>query len=143
MAQKTHPIKQMVLDAIAGGYTVTGERIQQLRDKSYKEISVLKMVFWVAIGLFNLMVWYPFPAPISATLRWSVGVGALLVAIIFPILGIRRHRGHLAQLEDCTQGPKRRKVNAAGRQYMDRVKKQGRVFVRAEFTLLEGETAAE
>ncbi len=143
MAQKNHPIKQMVLDAIAGGYAVNRERIQQLRDKSNREISLLKRVFWVALGLFNLMVWYPFSMPIAETLRWTVGIGALLIAIVFPIVGIRRHRGCLAQLEECTQGPKRRKADDLGRQYMDRVKKQGRFFVRAEFQILEGETPTE
>ncbi len=139
MTQKVHPVRQMVLDAIAGGYAISAERIQQLRDKSKKEIYILKGVFWIAIGIFNLMVWYPFSTPISDTLRWTVGLGALLVAIVFPVIGIRRHQGFLKQLEDSTQGPKRRKVDESGRKYMDLVKKQGRFFVRAEFAQLEGE----
>ena len=139
MAHKIHPVRQMVVDAIAGGYAVSDERIQQLRAKSERKISLLKGVFWVAIGLFNLMVWYPFSAPIPQALRWTVGLGSLLVAIVFPIIGIRRHRGYLLQLEECTQGPKRRKTDDSGRQYIDLVKKQGRFFVRAEFSVLEGE----
>ena len=127
------------LDAIAGGYAISAERIQQLRDKSKKEIFILKGVFWIAIGIFNLMVWYPFSTPISDTLRWTVGLGALLVAIVFPVIGIRRHQGFLEQLEDSTQGPKRRKTDDSGRKYMDLVKKQGRFFVHAEFVQLEGE----
>lgn len=143
MAQKTDPIKQMVLEAIAGGYALSTERINELRTKSKKEITILKTVFWIAIGLFNLMVWNPFPTPIPVAVRWVVGVGALLLALIFPILGIRRHRGYLHQLEDSAQGPKRRKTDDAGRQYIDKVKKQGRVFVRAEFEELEGEPLPE
>ncbi len=139
MAQKTDPIKQLVMDALDGGYALSGEKIQQLREKSTREITTLKTVFWVALGLFNLMVWDPFNVPLSASLRWGVAFGALVVAIVFPIIGIRRHRARLFQLEDSTQGPKRRKANDAGRQYIDRVKKQGRYFIRAEFELLEGD----
>jgi len=139
MTQKLHPIRQMVLDGISGGYAMSEERIQQLRDKSEKEITLLKRVFWVAIGLFNLMVWYPFSTPIPESLRWVVGFGALLVAIFFPIIGIRLHRKNLEQLGDSTLGPKRRKTDDAGRRYMDQVKKQGRFFVHAEFAVLEGE----
>ena len=143
MAQMINPIVQMVLDGIAGGYAVSAERIEQLRTKSAKEVSLLKRVFWIALGLFNLMVWYPFSTPISETLRWTVGIGALLIALIFPTFGIRRHRGYLEQLADSTQGPKRRKADDAGRKYMDGVKKQGRVFIRAEFVVLEGEAPGE
>ncbi len=143
MAQKNNPMKQMVLDAIAGGYAVSSERIQELRAKSKKEITTLKTVFWVALGLFNLMVWDPFSVPIPGALRWGVALGSLVTALIFPVIGIRRHRGYLYLLEDSSQGPKRRKTDDAGRQYMDRVKKQGRFFVRAEFELLEGESATE
>lgn len=143
MSRREHPVKQMVLEGIAGGYAVSGEQIQQLRARSEKAISFLKKVFWVAIGLFNLMVWYPFPGPISDTLRWTVGLGALLVAIFYPIIGIRRHRGYLNQLEDCARAPKRRKADDSGRQYMDLVKKQGRFFVLAECSVLEGEIPPE
>jgi hypothetical protein len=139
MTQKVHPVRQMVLDAIAGDYAISAERIQQLRDKSKKEIFILKGVFWIAIGIFNLMVWDPFSTPISDTLRWTIGLGALLVAIVFPVIGIRRHQGFLEQLEDSTQGPKRRKTDDSGRKYMDLVKKQRRFFVHAEFVQLEGE----
>ncbi len=143
MAQKIHPIMQMVLDGIAGGYAVSGERIEQLRSKGEKEVSLLKRVFWISIGLFNLMVWYPFPTPISDTLRWTVGIGALLIAIIFPIFGIRRQRRYLEQLADSTQGPKRRRTDDAGRLYMDAVKKQGRVYIQAEFLVFEGDVPVE
>jgi hypothetical protein len=142
MAKKIHPIEQMVLDAIAAGDLVSGERIRQLRDKSEKQITILKGVFWVAIALFNLMVWYPFSTPISDGLRLAVGLGSLLIALFFPIVGIRRHRGCLEQLTECTQGPKRAKTDDSGRQYMDRVKKEGRFFVHAEFRVLEGEEPA-
>lgn len=143
MAKKTDPIKQMVLDAIAGGNALNVERINELRAKSKKKITILKTVFWIAIGLFNLMVWNPFPISIPVTVRWVVGIGSLMFALIFPILAIRRHRGYLHQLEDSTQGPKRRKTDDAGRQYIDKVKKQGRVFVRVEFEELEGEPLSE
>ena len=143
MKKKIHPVRQMVVDAIAGGYAISGERIQQLRDKSKKEIYILKGVFWFAIGLFNLMVWYPFSTPIPDSLRWAVALGALLVAIVFPVIGIRRHQGYLGQLEDCNQGPKRRKTDDSGRLYMDMVKKQRRFFVHAEFLELEGENPPE
>ncbi len=143
MAQKVSPIKQMVLDAIAGGYAVSEERIRELRAKSEKEVSTLKTVFWIAIGLFNLMVWNPFPTPVPVEMRWFVGLGSLAVAIFFPIIGIRRHQAYLALLEDCNQGPKRRRTDDAGRQYMDRVKQQGRFFVRAEFEVLDGGSVPE
>lgn len=139
MAQQIDPIKQLVIEGIAGGYAISAERIRELRERSSKEITTLKTVFWIAIGLFNLMVWNPFPAPIPSTLRWLVGLGSLLVALFFPIIGIRRHRARLYQLEDCGVGLKRRKTDDAGRQYMDKVKQQGRVFVRAEFEVLQGE----
>ncbi len=143
MNRKTHPVKQLVLDAVAADCAVSAEQIQELRQKSEKGISLLKKVFWFAIGIFNLMVWYPFPTSISIRLRIAVGIASLLVAIVFPIVGIRRHRSYLVQLQDCTQAPKRRKTDDSGRKYMDRVKKQGRFFVQAEFSVLEGESSVD
>ncbi len=138
MSEKIDPITQMVMDALAGGYAISGESIQKLREQSNKGISTLKTVFWVAIGFFNIMIWVPFSTPIPSGLRWAIALGALLVALVFPIVGIRRHRGLLYRLEDSTLGPKRRNTDEAGRQYIDLVKKQGRKFLRAEYELLEG-----
>jgi len=143
MVKKIHPIQQMVLDAISDGSAVPGKRILELRDKSEKEISLLKKVFWVSLGIFNLMVWYPFTSPLPTSVRFAVGILSLFIAIFFPIIGIRRNRSRLKQLEDCSQGLKRRKTDEAGRQYMDQVKKQKRLFVHAEYLVLQGEPPSE
>lgn len=139
MAKKIDLVVRMFEEAIAGSYALSMERIQQLRDKSDKEIATLKTVFWVAIGLFNIVLWNPFSSPIPVGLRWLVGLGSVFVAFFFPILGIRRHRRILYQLEDSPRAPKRSKADKNGCAYIDKVKKQKRVFVRAEVELLEGE----
>ncbi len=143
MSRQNDQISKLFTSAIAGGYAVSGETIVQLREKSEKEITTLKLVFWVAIGLFNLMVWYPFSTPVPAILRWGVGIGALAIASLFPVFGIRRHRRILHQLEECSRGPKRSKADSAGQVYMDRVRRQGRYFVRAEYEILQGEPPVE
>ena len=143
MAAKNDMITQLFKGAIAGGYAVSQERIKELREKSEKEVTTLKTVFWVAIGLFNIVLWNPFATPIPDTIRWVVGLGSLFLTFFFPILGIRRHRKILYQLEDSYRAPKRRNVDKQGCAYMDKVKKLGRVFVRVEMELLEGEPLAD
>lgn len=143
MSEKIDPITQMVLDAVSGGYAISSESIRQLRAKSEKEITTLKTVFWIAIGMLNIMIWNPFSVSIPESLRWSVALGSLLIATVFPIIGIRRHRRILYRLEDSDRGPKRRKADDAGRRYIDLVKKQARVFIRAEYDVLDGDQAPE
>lgn len=139
MSKSVEPLRQLFRDAISGDYVISAERINQLRAKSEKEISNLKMVFWIAIGLLNLMIWDPFTLSIPTSMRIIGGVGSLVIALLFPLVGIRRHKQYLYQLEDSFLGPKRRNTDDAGRRYMDKVKQQGRVFVRVEYELLQGE----
>jgi len=141
MARSQQKIEALVRDGLSSGYAVSGERISELRAQSQKEISLLKRVFWIVLGLFNLIVWNPMSLEISDTVRWGLALASLVVAFVFPIVGIRRHRGYLYQLEDCSEAPKRRNVDNVGRQYMERVKKQGRYFIRAEATVLQKSAA--
>ena len=139
MAGKKDELRRMVIEAISGDYALSRETIVLLRERSEKEIFTLKTVFWIAIGLFNLMVWDILPTKTPNELRWIVGLGALGVALFFPVFGIRRNQGYLHQLSDSPRNPKRARVSEAGRRYMDRVKHQGRHFVRIETEVLEGE----
>lgn len=139
MPSKEGFVAQLVREAIAGDYAISVERITQMREKSDKEIQTLKTVFWIAIGLFNVVLWNPFSTPIPVSLRWLVGVGSLLVAFFFPILGIRKHRRILLDLEESPRAPRRSKVGKAEDAYISKVKKQKRKFVRAEMEVLEGE----
>ena len=140
MAAKKEDLHRLVRDAVAGDYAISQDSIMQMRARSEKEIATLKMIFWISIGLFNLMVWDILPTKIPLELRWIVGIGSLFVALFFPIVGIRRHQRYLHLLSDCPRSLKRGKTDDAGRRYMERVKQQGRHFVRIEAEVLEGQT---
>jgi len=143
MSAKKNDLRQMVVGAIEGDYAISAETVSRLRAASEKEISTLKMVFSISIGLFNLMVWDILPTKIPIELRWVVGAGSLFVALFFPILGIRRHQRRLYQLADSPRNPKRARADEAGRRYFDKVKQQGRYFIRLETEILEGEPLSD
>ena len=133
---KTNPIHVAVNNAISTGTALTAGDIRNLREKSAQSIKAYKACFWVAIIIFNLAIWVPLP--ISKVLLIVLAVLSLAIALIVPILGIRKHQKILELLEDSSSGPKKSGAGGARRDYIEQVRKEGRNFVKAEMEALEG-----
>lgn len=67
-----------------------------------------------------------------------IAFAALVISLVVPILGLRRHQANLELLKVAGETPKKKTTDEAGRAYIDQVKKQGRPFINAEFKALEG-----
>ena len=138
MSNKINPIHQIVQEAIDKGKALGVSEIRALRAQSKKAVTLFKSTFWVGIVIFNLSLWAPLPIQINKTLLYVISFVALVVALVVPILGLRKHQVNLELLKVTKETPKRKTASEAGRVYIDRVKKQERPFVNAEFELLEG-----
>jgi len=138
MSDKINPIHQMVKAAIDNGKALEAREIRALRAQSKKAVTLLKSTFWVGIAIFNLALWAPLPVQIDKTLLYVIAFVALVIALVVPILGLRKHQANLELLKVTKETPKKKTASEAGRAYIDQVKKQERPFVNAEFEVLDG-----
>ncbi len=138
MSEKVNPVQQMVKEAIDSGTALQAKDIRALRAQSKKVATLLKSTFWIGIAIFNLALWAPLPIQISKTVLYLVAFVVLVIALVVPILGLRKHQVSLELLKVTKEVPKKKTASEAGRVYIDQVKKQERPFVNAEFELLEG-----
>ncbi len=138
MSEKINPVQQIVKEAIDNGKALQAKDIRALRAQSKKAATLLKSTFWIGIAIFNLALWAPLPIQISKTVLYVVAFVVLVIALVVPILGLRKHQVSLELLKVTKEVPKKKTASEAGRVYIDQVKKQERPFVNAEFELLEG-----
>jgi len=138
MGNKSNEIYQLVQEAIDKGVALEAKDIRELRAKSKKAATLFKSVFWVGIAIFNIALWLPLPIEINRTVLYAVAFLALIVAVIVPILGLKRHQVNLELLKVTTEALKKKTASEAGKVYINQVKKQDRPFVAAEFELLSG-----
>jgi hypothetical protein len=138
MIEQSNPIKRVIEQAIDQGLALEAKDVRALRARSKKAILLFKSVFWAGIVIFNLALWAPLPIEINRTLLYLIALGSLVVAIVVPILGLKKHQMNLELLRVSGQQPKKKTANDKGRTYIDQVKQQDRPFVNAEFELLEG-----
>ena len=138
MSEKVNPVQQIVKEAIDSGTALQAKDIRALRAQSKKVATLLKSTFWIGIAIFNLALWAPLPIQISKTVLYLVAFVVLVIALVVPILGLRKHQVSLELLKVTKEVPKKKTASEAGRVYIDQVKKQERPFVNAEFELLEG-----
>lgn len=138
MSRKINPVIQLVQEAIAAGEPVEVRKIRELRAQSKQAVSLMTATFWVGIVIFNLALWVPLPIAVSKTVLYAVAAIALVVAIIVPILGLRKHKMILELLKVNREPLKKKTANEAGRIYIDKVKKLDRPFINAEYELLSG-----
>lgn len=138
MSRRANPVLQVVTAAINKGQALEARDIRELRAVSKKAVMQYKSVFWVGIALFNLALWVPLPVEINQTLRYVIAFVSLPVAIVVPIVGLKKHQLYLEMLKVTREVPKRKTANDAGRAYIDQVRKQDRPFVAAELAALEG-----
>lgn len=133
---KTNPIHVAVNHAITTGKALTAGDIRNLREKSVQSIKAYKACFWVAIVIFNLAIWVPLP--VGKGLVIALAALSLAIALIVPVLGIRKHQQFLELLEDSSAGPRKSGLRDVGRIYIEEVRKEGRNFVKAEMEALDG-----
>lgn len=138
MSEKVNPVQQIVKDAIDKGTALEAKDIRALRAQSKKAVALFKGTFWIGIAVFNLALWAPLPIQISKTVLYVFAFVVLAIALVVPILGLRKHQVSLELLKVTKEVPKKKTASEAGRVYVDQVKKQERPFVNAEFELLEG-----
>ena len=138
MSNKINPIHQIVQEAIDQGKALEAREIRALRAQSKKAVTLFKSTFWVGIAIFNLALWAPLPIQINKMLLYVIAFVALVIALVVPILGLRKHQVNLELLKVSKETPKKKTASEAGRTYIDEVKKQDRPFVNAEFECLEG-----
>ncbi len=136
-------IHRTVEQALQDGAPLKPKNIRELREKSEGSIRRAKLSFWLAIAVFNLLIWAPAPESLDRSVIIIVGVICIAFAMIYPILGIRKHQKNLFFLQDCSPGPKKRKASDEGRAYIEEVKEQGRSFIGAEVEILEGRELEE
>lgn len=138
MSNKSNPIEALVKEAIDKGVALEASDIRELRATSKKAAAMLKGIFWVGIVVFNLALWVPLPIAINQTALYIIAFLALLIALVAPILGLRKHQLNLELLKVTKQTLKKKTANEASKVYINQVKKQDRPFVVVEFELLNG-----
>ncbi len=138
MSDKINPIYQIVKEAIDKGVALEAKDIRELRAESQKAVSLFKSVFWVGIVIFNVVLWVPLPFELNKTILYLVAFLALVIALVVPLFGMRKHSVSLELLKVNNEVLKKKTASVAGRVYIDQVKKQERPFVNVEFELLAG-----
>jgi len=137
ISRRNNSIHQRVREALKAQSPLALEEIIALRKKSRQTVRLFKATFWVAIILFNLVLWVPLPFALSTTALVTICAICLFAAFVPPILGIREHQRRLDLLHESSAGPKRSLVGSAGRAYLEKVKEEGRLLVKAEVEILE------
>jgi hypothetical protein len=138
MGNKSNEIYQLVQEAIDNGSALEAKDIRELRAKSKKATTLFKSVFWVGIAIFNMALWLPLPIEINRTVLYAIAFLALIIAVVVPILGLKKHQVNLELLKLTTEALKKKTASESGKVYINQVKKQDRPFVAAEFELLNG-----
>ena len=138
MSKNINPVHLAVKSAIDRGTALEAKDIRLLRAQSKKASTIFKAIFWIGIIIFNLALWVPLPIEVNKSLLYVVAFMALIIALIVPIVGLRKHQSSLELLKVTKETPRKKTASEAGRVYIDQVKKQERPFVNAEFELLEG-----
>ena len=138
MSHKTNQMHQLVKKAIDNGIALEAKDIRELRAKSKKASTLFKSVFWVGIVVFNMALWLPLPIEVNSTVLYIVAFLALVIAVVVPIFGLKKHQVNLELLKVTTQALKKKTASEAGKVYINKVKNQDRPFIVAEFELLNG-----
>lgn len=138
MNQKVNPVIAMTRAAIAAGEPLEVRKIRAMREASKKMVSIFTAVFWAGIVVFNVVLWVPLPIPINPAVLYAAAAVVLLVAVVVPILGLRRHKLILELLKVNKEPLKKKTANASGRVYIDKVKLSERPFINAEYEVLSG-----
>ena len=138
MSKKDNPVYHVAKAAIESGHPLQVKTIKELRAKSKQSVMIYKSVFWIGIVIFNIALWVPLPFSVPKTILYVVAFVSLAVAIVLPILGLRKHQLSLELLKVNKQNPKKKGVDEQGRVYMDKLKTQDRPLINAEFELLDG-----
>ena len=138
MSKRANPIRQVVQQAIDQGSAIEAKDVRSLRARSKRAILICKCVFWGGIVIFNLALWAPLPFEVNRTLLYLIALVSLVMAIVVPIVGLKKHQMSLELLRVASQPPKRKSASDKGRVYIDQVRHQDRPFVNAEYELLEG-----
>ena len=143
MNSKINPVIQLAKQAIEAGRPLEVREIRKLRANSQRAVTIFKAVFWIGIVVFNLALWAPLPVAVAKPVLYLVAALALAIAIIVPILGLRKHQMILELLKVNKEPLKKKTASEAGRVYIDKVKNQDRPFVNVEYELLYGSKWAE
>ena len=138
MNRKINPVKQIVQEAVEKGSPLAASEIRALRAKSRQASAVFKGIFWVGIVIFNLALWVPLPIVVSKMLLYVIAFVSLVIALVVPIFGLRKHQVSLELLKVNKEVLKKKTASEAGRVYIEQVKKQDRPLINAEFELLSG-----
>ena len=138
MSDSRSPLHDTVQNAIDSGLALDAKDIRALRAQSKKAILLYKGVFWVGVALFNVLLFAPLPFEVHRVVLVTLAFICLLIAIVVPIVGLKKHQLNLELLRVCNEPLKKKTVNDAGRVYIERVKQQDRPFVNVEYELLEG-----
>ncbi len=137
ISYRNNAIHQRVREALKVHSPLPLEEIIALRKKSRQSVRLFKATFWVAIIIFNLVLWVPLPFALSTEVLVAICALCLFVAFVPPILGIREHQRRLDLLQESSAGPKKALLGSAGRNYLEKVKEEGRLLTRAEVEILE------
>jgi len=138
MSGRSKPITVIVGEAIQAGMPLEVAKIKQLRAESKQAVTIFKSIFWVGIVIFNLLLWAPLPIVVAKTVLYAIAFIVLAIALVVPIIGLRKHQMNLELLKVNKDTLKRKTVNETGRVYMDKVKSRDRPLINAEFELLNG-----
>jgi hypothetical protein len=138
MSNKENPVMQMARKAIEAGEPLEVRTIRAMREESKKAVSVMTAIFWAGIVVFNVALWVPLPMIENRSVLYVVAALALVVAVIVPIIGLRKHKMILEMLKVNKEPLKKKTANEAGRIYIDKVKNRERPFINAEYELLYG-----
>jgi hypothetical protein len=137
MSKKNNAIQQLFIDAIENGDAVEARRIIDLRAASKKAVVMYKGVFWVGIAIFNLALWAPLPIELNRSFLYFVAFLALIVAVVVPIIGIKKHQVLRELLKVNKEIPKKKTINEKARVYLDQVKNLDRPLLNVEIELLK------
>jgi len=98
---------------------------------------LINFVFWVGIAIFNLALWAPLPIELNRSFLYLVAFLALIVALVVPIIGIKKHQVIRELLKVNKEIPKKKTINEKARVYIDQVKNLDRPLLNVEIELLK------
>lgn len=136
MKEKLDPVSLSVREAVGRGEALPASEIIALRVKHSRAIVLYKGAFWVGIAIFNVALWAPLPFEIARPILVAVAILSLLIAVVVPIFGLKKHQVCLEKLKLTEEKPKRKNLSEAGRAYADQVRQQDRPFTVAEYEVL-------
>jgi len=131
------PVHQTVREAIARGSALNRAEVRALQEKHELAVKLYKLAFWLLDGIFVVLLFVDLPIDLDNRLRYGLAIFALVLAIVVPLIGIRRHNRCITLLEGVEPGPKKSRANEAGKGYIEQVRRDGRTFTRAELEVLE------